>query len=347
MSIRRIAQLAGVSPSTVSLALRDSAKLPLATKARIRKLAKQLNYRPHAKLTEAMSQLRLTREAARAGCFGVVSFYPEAKPWQQSLHLRRIYESMTQRAEALGYRLEPVFLRAPGMNYRRIRTVLDARGIQGLLCFGSPDLDEEWPAELDHYAIVTQGLSIKTPLHRVVSHVYNDMWRVLNRVHQLGYRRPGLVVGRYEELRSAHAYLCVYLGWSHLVLGTPSAIPVLQVDGVEEKPLVSWLGEHQPDVVIFVHHYNTLPEFEAVLRRRRIRMPQDLGVAAISQSLTGTSFSGLEENQPLLGAWAVELLVDRVIHRDFGVPAHPRVEMVQREWVDGKTLRPESKVPVQ
>lgn len=338
MSIRRIAQLSGVSPSTVSLALRNSAKISTATKQRILKVAKRLGYRPNAKLTEVMSQLRLTREAPRAASLGLVSFYPELRPWRKSLHLQRIYESMTQRAEALGYRLDPVFLRAPGMTYQRIRSVLDARGIQGLLCFGSPNFDEQWPTELDHYAIVTQGLSIKTPLHRIVSHVYNDMWRVLNKVYELGYRRPGLVIGRYEDMRSAHAYLCVYLGWSHLVLGRPAAIPVLEIDRVEEKPLFSWLGEHQPDVVIFVHHYDTLPEFEAVLRRRKNGLPQELGVAAISQSLAGTSFSGLQENRHLIGSWAVDLLVDRIIHRDFGVPANPRIEMVEREWVDGKTL---------
>ncbi|MES2695383.1 MAG: substrate-binding domain-containing protein, partial [Verrucomicrobiota bacterium] len=198
---------------------------------------------------------------------------------------------------------------------------------------------EEWPAELDHYAIVTQGLSIKTPLHRVVSHVYNDMWRALNKVHQLGYRRPGLVIGRYEEVRSAHAYLCVYLGWSQLVLGAPAAIPVLQLEHVEEKPFVSWLGQHKPDVVLFVHHYDNLAAFETILRQQRIRVPGDLGIAAISQSLAGTQFSGLQENQHLIGAWAVDLLVSRILNRDFGIPTHPRIEMVERQWIDGKTLR--------
>lgn len=339
MSTRRIARLAGVSSSAVSLALRNSPKISSATRLRILKLAQRIGYHPNAKVTELMSQVRLNRVPARKACFGVVSFYPEPRPWEKSLHLTRIYEGMTARAETLGYRTEPIFLRAPGMKYRRVRSILDTRGIQGLLCFGSPELEEEWPAELDHYAIVTQGLSIQTPLHRVVSHVYNDMWRALHKVHALGYRRPGLVIGHYEQMRSAHAYLCVYLGWSHAVLGTPSGIPVLQLDRVEEKPLVVWLHKYEPDVVIFVHHYDALPEFEALLRRQRIRVPQDLGVAAISQSLAGTPFSGLQENQHLIGAWAVELLAARIMNRDFGIPTNPRIEMVERQWVDGKTLR--------
>jgi DNA-binding LacI/PurR family transcriptional regulator len=245
---------------------------------------------------------------------------------------------MERRADALGYRLEPMWLRAPGMTYRRFAGVLDARGIQGLLCFGSPALEDEFPRELDHYAVVTQGLSIKSPMHRVVSHVYNDMWRALAKAYELGYRRPGLVIGRYEETRSGHAYVCVYLGWCQLVLKSTS-VPVLELDGVEEKPLLQWIDRHEPDVIIFVHHYNRLPEFSQVLKANRLRAPHDFGVIAISQTLENTAFSGLQENQNLIGGWSVELVVSRIMNRDFGLPAHPRIEMVERQWVPGSTLR--------
>ena len=339
MSTRRIAAEAGLSPSTVSLALRNSPKIPAATKQRIRKIAQRLGYRPDGKLTELMSHLRLIRARPREACFGVVSLYPDARPWTRSLHLSRIYAGMVARAEALGYRLEPFWLHAPGMTPRRMRGILDARGIGGLLCFGSREFSDEWPAELDRCAVVTQGLSIQTPLHRIVSHDYHDLWRALDKVHALGYRRPGLILGDYEEIRSAHAYLSGYLGWSHLVLGSPAAIPVLHLDRVEEPPVAAWLAQHRPDVVIFVHHYDALPGFDALLKRQRLRLPEDLGVVVISQNLAGTHFSGLQENQPLIGAWAVELLVSRIMNRDFGLPAHPRIELVERQWIEGRTLR--------
>jgi glucosamine-6-phosphate deaminase len=40
-----------------------------------------------------------------------------------------------------------------------------------------------------------------------------------------------------------------------------------------------------------------------------------------------------------LGAWAVELLVARIVNRDLGIPANPRIEMVQSEWIEGASLR--------
>ena len=121
MSVRRIAKLAGVSPATVSLVLRNSPKIAAATKARVWKVARRLKYKPNAKVAELMGQLRLTRRPQSEACFGVISFYDLARPWEQSLHLTHMYRAMEARAEALGYRLEPFWLRAPGMTSARMR----------------------------------------------------------------------------------------------------------------------------------------------------------------------------------------------------------------------------------
>jgi LacI family transcriptional regulator len=338
MSVRQIAAALKLSPSTVSLALRHSDKIPAATRQRVLEEAGRIGYRPSAKLKEVMSQLRLSHVRPVESCFGVVSFYDTLRPWERSAHLMRIFDSMQRRAAQLGYRLEPLQLRAPGMTYRRFRSILDARGIQGLLSFGSPNLNEVFPAELDTYAIVTVGLSIETPLHRVTSHFYNDLTHVLNKVYAMGYRRPGLVLGRYEDHRSSHAYIGAYLAWCDHTFGNPVA-PVLRLDRVEEEPLMNWLRHHSPDVIVLVHLYDVLEEFQRVLRRNRVRVPEEIGVAAVSQILEGTGFSGMQQNQDLMGSWAVELLVSRIMNQDFGIPANPRIEMVESRWNDGQSLR--------
>jgi DNA-binding LacI/PurR family transcriptional regulator len=340
MGLRRIAQQAGVSLATVSMALRNSPKISRATKERVLRVAARLGYKPNAKITELMSRMRLSRNAHDEICLAVVSFYEDERPWRKSLHLARIYEGMTQRAEALGYRLEPLWLRAPGMTHSRFRSILDARGIQGMLCLGSPDIDEEFPTEFDHYAIVTQGLSIKTPLHRVLPHSYNDTWYALERLKALGYRRPGLAVGFYEEIRTAHANVSAYLGWCDHAYGSSAHMPVLKLDRMEEKPLLHWLKRQRPDAMVLAHLPDVLPLFSAIMRGHGIRVPEDLGVAVLSQTVEGSGFSGLQTNQWLIGAWAVELLVARITNLDLGIPNNPRIEMVESIWIDGKSLRP-------
>jgi DNA-binding LacI/PurR family transcriptional regulator len=339
MSVRQIAKLAGISPAAVSLALRRSPKVSAATQRLVGRLAQRLNYRPNAKIRELMTHLRATRGTGSEACFGVMSLYPSPRPWEQSLHLTRIFDGMTERAMALGYRLEPLWLRAPNMRLRRFRSILDARGVQGLLCFGGPNLEEEFPAQLDHYAIVNQGLSLNTPLHRVISHAYNDTIHTLDRLARLGYRRPGLVLGRYEEIRCAHAHLSAFLGWCDHHLGPADPIPVLRLERVEQQPFAQWLERHRPDVIVYVHLYDTLREFTNRLRAHGLRIPEQIGVAVLSQVIEGTGFSGMQENQTVIGARTVELLVDRIMDRDFGIPTDPRIEMVEGRWIEGSSLR--------
>lgn len=339
MSVRRIAASIGVSPATVSMALQNDPKIPVATRRKVQKAADKIGYRRDAKIAELMSHLRHHRDRRARGCFGVISFYDTPRPWDHSLHLARMFDGMKERADALGYRLDPLWLRAPDMTPRRFRGILDARGIEGLLCFGSPRIDEEFPDELDHFAIVSQGLSIRTPLHRVINHAYADTREVLNQVRQRGYRRPGLVLGHYEDERGEQANLSAYLGWCEHEFGTPSPVPVLHLNQIEPKPLLTWFRAHQPDVLIVVHHYNVLPQLSRVLQTAGVRVPQDVGIAAISQILQDTGLAGLEENQRLMGAWAVELLTARIMNRDLGIPAYPRVETVKSRWIDGPSLR--------
>jgi len=302
-------------------------------------LAKESGYAPDARIVHLMRHLRKPRAIRQQACFGVISFYDTLRPWERSRHLAKIYAGMQQRAGELGYRLEPLWLRAPGMTNRRFGDIIATRAIDGLLCFGSPDFNQDFPLEFNDHAVVTMGLSIRTPLHRVTSHFYNDTVHALNRVHTLGYRRPGLVLGTHEDTRSAYAHSAAYLGWCEHTLGLKAALPVLRLKEVEEPALTDWLVEHRPDVVIFVHLPDMISRFRAVLKRLQIAVPKKLGVLVLSHEVEGSGFAGLQQNQHLMGAWAVELLAARITNRDFGIPKIPRIEMVESEWVEGDSLR--------
>lgn len=339
MSVRLIATNLCISASTVSLALRSSPKISSETRERVLREARRIGYRPNARLNEFMSQLRVAGVRPTEACIGVVSLYDALRPWEKSEHLGRIYTAMRSRADALGYRLEPICMRAAGMTYDRIRSILDCRGIKGLLCFGSPEFGSLFPKELDHYSIVTQGLSIKTPLNRVTSHFYSDLHNTLDRVYERGYRRPGLILGRYEDDRSASAYASAYFGWCEHVLGRPEIVPILRLDEVESKPILDWIGEQKPDVIVFTHVYDRVQAFKRAIAPIQSRVPHEIGVAVVSQILEGSGFSGMQQNQDLMGQRAVELLIARIMNQDFGFPQHPRLEMVESCWVEGDTLR--------
>lgn len=339
MSVRKIANNLGLSPSTVSLALRSSPKISAETRERVLREAENSAYRPNAKLNELMSHLRLNGNGGTTACFGVISFYDTLRPWEQSWHLTQIYEAMKQRGAALGYRLESLGFKAPGMSASRFRSVLDTRGIQGLLCFGSPNFDEEFPPELDHYAVVTVGLSISTPLHRVTSHFFNDLYHTLDRLYAMGYRRPGLLLNKYEEGRTAQVYPSAYLGWCEHVLGNSFLMPMLRTSNLDTAATLEWARVNRPDVIVCVHDGKDVGRLQKLLTESGMSVPSDIGIAVVSQSLAGSRFSGMQQNQKLMGEWAVELLASRIINQDFGIPLNPRIEMVESQWIEGETLR--------
>jgi LacI family transcriptional regulator len=339
MNLRDVARQAKLSTAAVSLALNDSPKVSRATKTRVRRLARRLGYHADARVVALMRHLRKPHELRQSACFGVISFYDSPRPWEQSLHLTRLHEGMIRRASELGYRLEPLWLKEPGMTSRRFRGILEARGIEGLLCFGSPEFGQEFPTEIDHFAVVTQGLSISTPLHRIINHAYRDTVESLVKLHQRGYRRPGLVLGQYEDLRSAHAHSAAYLGWCERIAGRGCDLPILRMNDVEPALFLKWQRRHRPDAIILVHVPSALREFSAALHRVGRRVPEDLGVGLICPVIEGSGFSGMQEDQLTMGERAVELLVARIANRDLGIPSSPRIEMVEGQWVEGNSLR--------
>ena len=338
MTLRDLAKIANLSPSAISLALRDSPRISAATKERVRALAAEHGYHSDARIVDMMRHLRKPRVQRERACFGIISFYDHQRPWEKSTHLTRIHDGMTKRATELGYRLEPLWLRAPGLSLRRFHEILKARGIEGLLCFGSPNVEETFPAELGDFAIVTVGFSIQTNLHRVTSRPYRDTFQACDRLHELGYQRIGLILSNNEDRRTLHSHASAYLGWCENHRGDRQALPILRVDEVEAGPFLQWRAANRPDAILLVHSPSAVSQFKLVLDVNGIRTPDDLGVAVLSHLVAESGFAGLEQNQNLMGVWAVELLAARIANRDFGIPAIPRIEMVESQWVDGPSL---------
>jgi len=188
------------------------------------------------------------------------------------------------------------------------------------------------------FAIGAVGVSIKTKLHRVTSRPYRDTFHVWERLRALGYRRVGLVLSDYEDRRTEHSHSSAYLGWCDATLGADGALPILRLDEIEAGPFLRWRADHRPDAVVVVHSPSAVAQFKLVLDVHEIRRPEDLGVAVLSHMVEGSGFAGLQQNQFLMGAWAVELLAARIANRDFGIPAIPRIEMVESQWIDGPSL---------
>ncbi|HYD82576.1 MAG TPA: helix-turn-helix domain-containing protein, partial [Opitutus sp.] len=129
---RDVARACGVHPSTICLALKNSPSIPLATRLKVQAAAEELGYRPNV----AARNLALLRgDKSGAGSLPIAWLNQEAERnhWRTDPEARPAFDRARARAAELGYHLEEIWTREPGMTVGRLVQIVRARGIQGVL----------------------------------------------------------------------------------------------------------------------------------------------------------------------------------------------------------------------
>jgi LacI family transcriptional regulator len=341
MSVRSIARELGVSATAVSLALNDSPRVSARLRARVHRAAEAMGHVPNARLAELMNELRRSRTPAFRATLGLISLYPEERPWEERPsygHLKLVVDGARERAEALGYKLETFWVKRPGVTPKRLRAIIEARGIRGLLCLGALEADEHLPEELTRFAVVMYAASIPDPLHRVVSHFSDDARTVCEQLLRRGYTRPGLIILQSGDRRSDYLYSAVFLSHQERKFTSP-AVPILRAEAWNETEFARWYDKHRPDALVLHPYTPYLNEVEGFLRRRKIAVPRDLGLVVLDKIPPRTRYAGILQDHRRMGAVAIEMLIGRFLLQDFGVPRSPKIELVDGIWVEGRTLR--------
>lgn len=341
MSLRAIARELGISATAVSLAMKNSPRVSPELGDRIRKLAAERGYVPNARLSELMGEVRKSVSPTYHATLGAFSLYPDKEPWKRPHrdYLQTLLRSATDCAHSHGYRLEYLWYKEPGMSPARFRGILEARGIQGVFCLGSLDPEEQYPKELSTLAHTTFGASIPGNLHRVASHFASDARLLFNELLRRGYQRPGLAILVHGDRRTDYAYSATYLSMLERQFPLPHT-PVLRSDTWDPDGFHHWFSRNQPDVVVLHQSSDYVLGVESYLKQRGLRIPGQVGIALLDKNPNPARFSGVRQDHQLMGRTAVEMLIGRILLRDFALPEHPKVELVCGSWNEGKTLRP-------
>jgi LacI family transcriptional regulator len=341
MSVRSIARELGVSATAVSLALKNSPRVSGALRAAVTRLAAATGHVPNARLAELMREVRRSGGPDYRATAGVISLFPEERPWVERPsygHLALVLDGARQAAHAAGYKLEHFWVKRPGLSAGRLRAILEARGILGLFCLGSLDPEERFPSALRKFAVVTHASSIPDPLHRVVSHHAADARTLFEQLLRRGYTRPGLVILHSGDRRTDHLYSAAFLGHQERKFAAPP-VPILRAETWDEAGFSAWFTRHRPDVLVLHQDQRYLFAMEACLTRRGVRLPRDVGLALLDKNPDQRRYAGICQDPRLMGGVAAEMLLGRIMLRDFGPPRSPKVELVQGQWNEGRTLR--------
>jgi LacI family transcriptional regulator len=334
-SIRIVAHLAGVSPAAVSLALRGAGRLSAETRANILRVAKEMGYEPNPILAKALSLARQAPGERYRETIGFILEYPtETGPdYQKAMH-----RAATQRAEAMGLKLESFVLTDKPADHRRLKRVLKARGIRGVIIIPrlehlQPRLHLDW-SEL---AAVEIGRTLWHPrsLHHVETSDYNKLIEAIHLLKKAGYKRIGMAIEPMQNQHQRGTYYAAYLV-SQLRQPEAQRIPVLASTGSwTEATFRAWIKRYNPDV-LFIHH---AAEICGWLKKMKMTWPGDISLFCVNASDTGNpDMSGMVRDYPGLGRSAVEMLSLLLESGEIGLPSRPRSWLVDEFWQAGATL---------
>ncbi len=338
-TLREIARRAGVSHTTVALSLRNHPSIPEPTRERLRNLADRLGYRSNLLVSALMSQVRLKQHKSAPEVVGFLNGGPTADDWKNHSFSVGCFEGARLRAQQLGMRIEPFWLGPGGAGAAATCRMLQARAVRAHLI--TPFPQPVYTHELDWSHLICVGLGYvfnHHALHRGTHNHFRGSFLAYDRLLRLGYRRIGLLLDRDENSRVNYLWLGGYLA-AQKTAGGSRLEPLLTTTGEEVRQMKSWMKRARPDAVIGFG-----PGQFLALKRLGYEIPGDVAYAALDVEQTRLTHveavAGINQNLPLIGATAIDILVSQLYHNELGLPQRPVFSMIEGYWVDGGTAPP-------
>lgn len=336
-NMREIAAAAGVSKSTVSLALRNDPRLAAATRQRVQEVAEKLGYRRNAVVANLMSQLRASKTPKFQANLAFLNCAPEAKILQwHTFHDFR--EGVRRRAWQFGYGLEDFWIRQPGVSVTRLFSILRVRNIRGLILGAVLDpliLRQELTEGLPHHAVAALGVnSTSDGLGCALVDQFQTARTATANAFRLGYERPALVLAenldRLLDRRFSAGYLAA---WRDRGASAPPALPFIEDD---RAGFLSWFRAHRPDALITAH----LPLHDWLVSDGW-KVPEDVALIHLDRQPRDDAWSGMDQNNEQVGANAADLVISQINRNENGPSPHAKMILTQAVWTPGPTTRPE------
>ena len=335
--LQDIADRAGLSKATVSLALRNHRSIPPPTRARIQALAEQMGYRPNPLVSALMTYQRSTRRSRPTDLTiaMAINFARTSSAWRSYLSAD-LLSSAAQRAGDLGYRLEEFWAPDLKLTGEKLSSVLFARGIPGVIIAPLPaargHLKMAWP----NFAAVAIGHSlIRPPLHRVTTNRFMAMRHAIRHLRRLGYTRLGLAMQENQDARVDHQWSAAFT-WEQEQASPSRRTPLFLAPEPDwnERQFGRWLKANKPEVIL---GYD--PLVIAWLKNLGKNVPADVGFAHLWNPDRSGQFAGIYHDAPAIGAAAVDFVAGMIQRNERGVPRAPQPLMLEAFWQDGATVR--------
>jgi LacI family transcriptional regulator len=336
VTLKAIAQRAGVSQATVSYALRRHPKIPEATRDRITQVATSLGYRVNPRIASLMAHIRAAHAQANREQLAFVWVHTTRTEARKDPFLRAVFAGALERTNQIGFALEEFWTTAPGMTDRRLERILRARGIVGVVL--SPVTTAEARVTLDwdwsHFAPAVIGNVTWSPeMHHAGHHHFLGMRMLLQELEKLGCVRPAAVIERKSHERSKHAWEAAFLTHHRQPEAASGLVRVTEVE--DHANTTAWLQSVRCDAVVVSN--NALLENPTLLPSCRA-----LGRPVFTlywENDTPREIGGVDQCYDRIAGHAVDLVAAQLNANETGAPELARIMLFQGRWVPPQTRR--------
>ncbi len=317
ITLQDVARAANVHHTTVSRSLRDDPQIAEATRHSICKLAEKMGYEPDPMLT-ALSRYRMRKqEASYHGTLAWLTFGRSSagNPQPQPAQFFAISEEWGRRK---GYRFEAFDIRPEGPTPDKVRRILIARGIRGILL--PPQLRSGITLEMDFsgFSVVTIGNTLESPdLHRVGPAQYENSRSLASALiarhkDKVGFYLPAILDERTNGKFSAGFWR------AQERLDKDHKGPIFLPQEYDEKKFIEWFKKNSMDVLI-----TTSQPILEWLERIGIQCPRDIKIAFPGDPQENLASYWMQENWTEIYHSAVDFLVSQIERNSTGIPEHP------------------------
>ena len=331
---RSHARTLGLSRTTVSDALRGSPRVDPGTAARVRKAAREAGYRRNPLAGALMSELRRSRGTAFRGVLAAVDFNEPDRPEAAVRFHHELVLGAEERSADLGFKVERFSVGRAGLSVQRLDSILQSRGIHGVILLPAWDEPDLSGLDWSRYAGIYTDYIIERPaLHSVCSDHYRSLLAALQRLELLGYRQPGLFLQKHQDERLQYRWAAAFRAFQENHPGIRAVAPLILEDCTREE-FTRWFRRHKPDVVLG-HNTTAITWMENC----GADVPASHGFVSLNVLTKTQACAGLDLQPRAIGGRATELLIAQLQRNETGIPEWPSTTTIPARWVDGPTLR--------
>lgn len=348
ISLKSIADKAGVSVSTVSLALRKDPRIKKTTRENIEKIAKELGYSPNPLLSSLASRQFRQNKNQTGLSLAYFTYLPE-ESGQNKLSIPYVtayLNGITPRAKTLGYRVEHFEL-TQQKSLPALGRMLYQRGYAGIIIGPIRDLEEPLDFPWENFCVVACG-GVEPQIASQFNWVRTDFFGVTRRAYQhawdAGYRRIGVALATQTgNLEESSLRLGAILTLSRK-LSEKHPLPVFEYTEFDRRhhlksvltDFMTWYRKYKPDILI---GYSL--EFYYHLRKEGVNIPEDVAYISLHVNPDDKWYkdlSGYIINQMKLGRAAVEQIDAQIHYGIRGRVQDPHYVYILPDWVDSLSM---------